>query len=451
MQKNLASSFWVWPMLTGLLVGFITGRYLTPAADSGPSAGLAVAEVAGAGDRDNAGRQPPGAAAAAAPAAARAPAPPPAAGGGKRVVLAGHHPRKGPAVAKVTLVEFSDFQCPYCSRVTQLVEQITAAYPKDVAFVFVNFPLRSMHPHAAGAATAFLAAHRQGAAAGWRMHDQLFANQQALTPADLERHAAAAKLDLRRWKKDLADPAVARMLADDEALAMRLGVPGTPSFFVNGRELSGGLDNWRVLIDEELKRADAALAQGVKPADLYRHFLDQADKPITVEVGSAPSRGPAGAPVTIVAFSEFQCPYCSKALPGLKQVEDSYKGKVRIAFKNLLIPGHEQAPLAAEAALAAHEQGKFWPYHDKLFENQRALDRQSLERYAGELKLDLARFRQALDSGKHKKAVEADLAQAATLGASATPTFFVNGRKLMGAKDFPEWKAIIDDTLASAQ
>jgi protein-disulfide isomerase len=282
------------------------------------------------------------------------------------------------------------------------------------------------------------------------MHDQLFANQQALQPADLERHARAAGLDLGRWKKDMADPAVARMLAEDEALGMRLGVPGTPSFYMNGRELSAGLDDWRNLITAEIARADALLAKGVKPADLYQRFLDEADRPTVIEVGAAPSRGPAAAPVTIVAFSEFQCPFCSRALPGLKEVEAQYPGKVRIAFKNLLIPGHQQAPLAAEAALAAHEQGKFWPYHDKLFENQQALDRPALERYAQELKLDLARFRAALDSGKHRKTVEADQAQAALLGASATPTYFVNGRKHMGAKDFASWKPIIEEALASA-
>jgi protein-disulfide isomerase len=86
--------------------------------------------------------------------------------------------------------------------------------------------------------------------------------------------------------------------------------------------------------------------------------------------------------VTVVAFSDFQCPFCSRAVPTLKQIEDDYKGKVRIAFKQLPLPFHDKAHLAAEAALAAHEQGKFWQMHDKLFANQQALDRPNLEKYA---------------------------------------------------------------------
>ena len=151
--------------------------------------------------------------------------------------------------------------------------------------------------------------------------------------------------------------------------------------------------------------------------------------------------------MTIVAFSEFQCPYCSRALPGLKQVEEAYLGKVRIVFKHLLIPGHQQAPLAAEASLAAHEQGLFWPYHDKLFANQQALGRPALEGYAQELGLDMRKFKASLDSGKHRAQVEKDMQLAASLGVTGTPTFLFNGRKMVGAKDFSEWKTLIDSEL----
>ena len=181
-------------------------------------------------DREN---LPPAAPAAAEPTAAAAPpAPAPAAAaapsaGGARVTLASHHPRKGPKHAKVTIVEFSDFQCPYCSRVLPTIQQITDAYPNDVTFVFVNFPLRSIHPRAADAAKAFLAAHRQGKA--WPMHDKLFANQGALQAADLERHAQEVGLDLSRWKRDMADPALDRLVQADEALALQVGAQGTPA------------------------------------------------------------------------------------------------------------------------------------------------------------------------------------------------------------------------------
>ena len=142
----------------------------------------------------------------------------------------------------------------------------------------------------------------------------------------------------------------------------------------------------------------------------------------------------------MVAFSDFQCPFCSRAVPTLKQIEDKYKGKVRIAFKHLPLPFHDKAQLAAEASMAANEQGKFWEYHDKLFANQQALDRPSLEKYAQELGLNMAKFKAALDSGKYKKKVEDDAKQGAAVGASGTPTFFVNGKKLVGAQPFDAFK-----------
>jgi protein-disulfide isomerase len=398
-------------------------------------------------DREN---TPP----AAAPPAAAAPPPadPAAAGppaGGARVTLAAHHPRKGPRHAKVTIVEFSDFQCPYCSRVLPTVQQILDAYPKDVAFVFVNFPLRSIHPQAADAARAFMAAHRQGKA--WPMHDKLFASQQALSPPDLERYAREVGLDLARFQRDLRDPALDKLVRDDEALAMRVGAQGTPAFFVNGREPAAARDfaGWKTIIDTEIARADALLGKGVKREDLYARLLDEANKPIEIDLRGAPSKGPARAPVTIVAFSEFQCPFCARALPGLKEVEETYRDKVRIVFKHLLIPGHQHAPLAAEASLAAHDQGKFWPYHDKLFANQQELGRPTLEKYAQELGLDLAKFRAALDSRKNQARIQKDMQQASSLGVTGTPTFLVNGKKTVGAKAFPEWKALIDGELAA--
>jgi protein-disulfide isomerase len=370
----------------------------------------------------------------------------------KQFKIPDHAPRKGPKHAKVTVVEFSDFHCPFCASVLPLIKDLTQAYPKDLAVVFINLPLRSIHPQAADAAKAFMAAHRQGKA--WEMHDKIFGNpQQARTVADFERLAQELSLNMAKFKKDYADPAVEKMVRDDEALASQVGVGGTPTFFINGMEAPRGRDlaSWKPVIDEQIKKADGLLKGGVKMPELWAKITAEnaaAGPPkLEVPVGTSPTRGPAKAPVTIVAFSEFQCPFCSRALPGLKEVEEKYKGKVRIAFKNLLIPGHDKAPLAAEAALAAHEQGKFWEYHDKLFANQQQLDRPSLEKYAQELNLNMGKFKAALDSGKHKKQVEEDMKVASTVGATGTPTFFVNGKMHMGAMDFAQWKGIIDGEL----
>jgi protein-disulfide isomerase len=368
----------------------------------------------------------------------------------KKVTIPAHAPRKGPKAAKVTIVEFSDFQCPFCSRVNPTLKQITDAYPKDVAIVFVNQPL-SFHQQARPAAKAFLAANKQGKA--WEMHDKLFANQQALNQPDLEKYATELGLNLARFKADMEDPATEKMVADDQALASSVGADGTPTFFINGVELSGAqpFDAFKAKIDEQLKRADEMLKKGTKLDKLYDAIMEanaSAPKP-QIEAGDAPAMGPKNAPVTIVAFSDFQCPFCTRAVPVMKEIEKNYKDKVRIAFRHLPLPFHDKAQVAAEAAMAAHEQGKFWPYHDKLFENQQALDRPNLEKYAQDLGLNLAKFKAALDSGKFKKVVQDDAAYAATVGATGTPTFYVNGEQVVGAQPFDAFKTKIDAALAA--
>jgi protein-disulfide isomerase len=395
----------------------------------------------------------------AAPAAGNAPAPT-----ARKIAIPTHAPRKGPKDAKVTIVEFSDFQCPFCSRVNPTLKQIEDKYGKDVAIVFVNQPL-SFHAQARGAAAAFLAANKQGKA--WEMHDKIFANQQALMPADLEKYAQELGLNVARFKKDVADPATEKMIADDQALASSVGADGTPAFFINGRELSGAqpFPAFQTIIDEELKKANDLLKQGVKLADIYNKAVEAnaaaapaaapaaaapAAPPakVDIQIGQAPVKGPKNAPITVAIFSDFQCPFCSRAIPVLKQIEDNYKGKVRIAFKHLPLPFHDKAQLAAEASMAANEQGKFWEYHDKLFANQTALDRPSLEKYAQEIGLNAGKFKAALDSGKYKKLVEDDAKFAGTVGATGTPTFFVNGKSIVGAQPFDTFKASIDAELA---
>jgi protein-disulfide isomerase len=167
-----------------------------------------------------------------------------------------------------------------------------------------------------------------------------------------------------------------------------------------------------------------------------------------VRVGDAPVRGDARAPVTIVAFSDFECPFCAKAEATLRALEDEYRGKVRIVFRSQPLPFHEHAKLAARAALAAGEQGKFWEYHDALFAHQRDLDRAALERYATDLGLDLARFRAALDADRTGALVDADVAEATRLGVAGTPTFFVNGRRIIGAQPLAKFEAAVEEALA---
>src|SRR5262249_16260857 len=147
----------------------------------------------------------------------------------------------------------------------------------------------------------------------------------------------------------------------------------------------------------------AATAPAALPAD-----APQDDSQI-IPIGDAPAEGPAGALVTVVEFSDFQCPFCSRVAPTLPQLPHRYGADLRIVWRNNPLPFHDHAMLAAEAAMAAHAQGRFWPMHVMLFQNQRALERADLERYAEQIGLDMARFRSDLDQHVHQATIRADM------------------------------------------
>jgi protein-disulfide isomerase len=147
-----------------------------------------------------------------------------------------------------------------------------------------------------------------------------------------------------------------------------------------------------------------------------------------------PIKGPADAKVTIVEFSDFQCPFCSRVVPTVDKIMKDYPKQVRLFFRHNPLPFHNNAPLAAEAAVAAEAQGKFWEMHDKMFANQQALDRAGLEKDAQEIGLDMNKFKTALDTHSGKARVDADLAAAKQIGVQGTPNFYTDGRNVQGAQ-----------------
>jgi len=173
-------------------------------------------------------------------------------------------------------------------------------------------------------------------------------------------------------------------------------------------------------------------------------------KAMRFEVGyddDDPIYGSKDAPVTIIEFSDFQCPYCSRVNPTVERVKQEYGDKIALVFRDFPLPMHKEAPKAHEAASCANEQGKFWEYHDMLFENQRALALADLKSYAGNLSLDQAKFDECLDSNKYTAEVEDDKKAGAAVGVAGTPAFFINGQFLNGARPFESFKELIDDEL----
>lgn len=157
--------------------------------------------------------------------------------------------------------------------------------------------------------------------------------------------------------------------------------------------------------------------------------------------------GAADAKVTIVEFSDFQCPYCSKAADVTTQVKAKYGDKVRVVFRHFPLSFHKEAHLASQASMAASDQGKFWEYHDLLFKNQKALTRPDLEKYAQELKLDMAKFKKTLDDGTYKAMVDGDFALGQEVGVDGTPTMFINGTRVANPSSFELVSSVIDKGL----
>lgn len=203
------------------------------------------------------------------------------------------------------------------------------------------------------------------------------------------------------------------------------------------------------------------------PAERCKEMLDQYDgvlgelrqmeeqnAPISTDLaarqatGDAPGFGPADAKLTVVAYSDFECPFCGRAAAVVDKLKEKYGTKVRFVFRQFPLQMHENAKLAAEASLAAHAQGKFWPFHDLLFQNQRALERSSLEAYAGKAGLDLAKFRKALDEHTFEGAVNSDMKLAMEAKVSGTPSMFIGTERVANPTDFEALSGEIEKKLA---
>ncbi len=196
-------------------------------------------------------------------------------------------------------------------------------------------------------------------------------------------------------------------------------------------------------IDEIVKKKREEARKQAEPT-----LQERLKNKVNVSIEGAPFKGPADAPITIVEFSDFQCPYCKRVLPSVEEVIKAYPGKIKLAFRHNPLPFHQQAKPAAKAAMAAHKQGKFWEMHDKLFENQTALKDENYKKWAKELKLDMKKFEKDFKDAASDKVIDEDMTFAQSNGAGGTPSFFINGVLLVGAQPTERFKEVIDALLA---
>lgn len=362
---------------------------------------------------------------------------------------------KGRADAPVTIVEFSDFQCPFCSRWVDdtypaLLQQYIDA--GKVRLEFRDFPLESLHPNAMAAAVASRCAGEQGDF--WGMHDLLFGQQdQWASLADpsetFQGYAGELGLNTADFAACLTsgrfDAAIAQDLQDGQAA----GISGTPSFLINDNLVVGAQP-----LTVFQQAVDTLLAGGT----LADPNAASAQEPtvVNIPIEGAPLKGDPNAPMTIVTYSDFQCPYCARfteqTLPTLVQ-EYIDSGQAKLIFKDFPLQQiHPNAQKAAEAARCVRElaggDDSFWAMHDALFAQQGTwggvADPTALfTGYAGEIGVDAAAFGECLSSGRYTEAVQADLVEGLNFGVQGTPTFFLDGQAFVGAQPITNFRQAI--------
>ena len=198
---------------------------------------------------------------------------------------------------------------------------------------------------------------------------------------------------------------------------------------------------------EEARIRQALLVSLRRQADI-RLRLPMTEPPVlSVDTDGDPSIGPADAPVTIVEFSDFQCPYCQRSMDTIKELRRLYGDKIRVVYRDYPGPSHPHAAPAAEAAQCAGDQGKFWEFHDLLFTRKTREAGWDYDALARELGLQASEFSTCLSTGRYHEEVRKDLRDGLALGITSTPTFFINGRPLVGAQPIAEFTALIDPVL----
>jgi protein-disulfide isomerase len=295
-----------------------------------------------------------------------------------------------------------------------------------------------------------------------------------ITEADVEAARPADFLRARQQLHDVTDQvlkaliqeklvrmeAEARGVGPDELLETevdsRVEEPSNEriSAFIQERGLQGSLDRLGPQVAAYLRnQSRQALLEAFVTELESRHPVERRLDPLRITVASEgfPSRGPRNAPVTIVEFSDFQCPYCLVFHNTLQQVMETYDDQVRLVYRQFPLASiHPRAYDAALASMCADEQGQFWKMHDAMFANQHALERDQLKSTARDLGLDEEEFDQCLDLDEYADEVRADLEAGQALGVQGTPASFINGRFVNGAKPLEEITAIIDEELARA-
>jgi len=366
-------------------------------------------------------------------------------------------PVLGDPEAKVKMVIFSDFLCPFCKKMADALEEMVKAEPKKFALFSKEYVV---HPGAILEHQAALAAHAQGKY--WEMHDLLFQNQPELGQLSrgegdkeafknkLTELAKSIGLDTDKFKADLDNESYLPQIQADMEEGKNAEVPATPTVFINGyfygynpdelkakaRELAGekpGIEATLTSIDQKIEQM-AAYVKSVKAARERPKGLEQGKK-YEFDLSNAPVIGNRGAKTQVVVFSDFQCPFCEQMAGLLEQVQAEHPNNVAVFFKNFVV--HAPAGIEHEAAMSANAQGKFKQMHDILFKNRAELTKLSGEgeekltarilELAAQAGVNVNKLKADLDSNKYQEMIAKDMNEGREAEIGSTPTVLVNG------------------------
>ncbi len=373
--------------------------------------------------------------------------------------------------ALVTIVVFSDYACQPCRNLWDTMRRLHEDYGDDIRIVHRGVTVPGFEDGGRASEAAY-AAGAQGKF--WPMHWRLFEHQEDLSEPVLRAHAKSLGLDVERFKKELDEGAHSGRRLRDRRAAAKLGINAAPIVFVNGMVFVGPRPDeamWHQLIDAEITTVREQVAAGMSRKGVYAQLQSGAlDKPLPrpkevedlqeevakvkppkadfdyskivkpdatarydIPLDGAYGHGPEDAPIVVVEFTDFQCPFCKKLhAETLAAAREKYPDDLRVVVRNLPLEMHREARGAAKAAMAAGQQGRYWDFHDRIFEAGEVLSAQTFERWAAELGMDVEQYKKDFADPKLEESIERDRFMSYALGLTATPSVFVNGQFFEG-------------------
>ena len=393
-----------------------------------------------------------------------------------KVPVTAADPQWGSVDAPVTIVELSDFQCPFCARVQPTLEALKQKYgPTQLRLVFKHNPLPfhdAARPAAEAAAAVFMLA---GSEAFYKFHHEAFRNQQALTQENLIAWATSVGVQASTLRAWLDSGRAGQKVEEDMKLAQEIGASGTPAFRINGVTLSGAqpLEAFVAAVDEQLAAARQLTLAGTPPRLVYITLTDKnvvKDTPVKAAakpdaeddrrvwnvpvMADDPQRGARDALVTLIVFSDYQCPFCKRVEATLEELRKLYGKDLRVVWKDNPLPFHPRAKPAAKLARAVFQtkgNDAFWKMHDALFANNPALEDSDLEELATKQGLVWKALQPQLAASKLDARIDDSIELAGDFQARGTPHFFINGRRLSGSQPIDAFRKVIDEELAKAR